>query len=89
MLVKMASDAGSTDNITVGGRIADNSSATPQTAVITGLTGSTSSSELVFSYDNLSDNVSLTNLLNLQTFDNYTITITSDNSSEFRIHTGE
>jgi hypothetical protein len=79
----------STDNITVDGRIADNSSATSQTAVITGLTGSTSSSELVFSYDNLSDNVSLTNLLNLQTFDNYTITITSDNSSVFRIHTGE
>jgi hypothetical protein len=78
--------AKSTDNITVDGRKADNSSETTQTAVITGLTGSTNSSELVFSYDNLSDNVSLTNLLNLKTFDTYTVTITSgDNSSVFDI----
>ena len=80
--------AKSTDNITVDGRKADNSSETTQTAVITGLTGSTNgSSELVFSYDNLSDNVSLTNLLNLKTFDTYTVTITSgDNSSVFDIY---
>ena len=77
----------STDNITVDGRKADNSSETTQTAVITGLTGSTSGSELVFSYDNLSDNVSLSNLLNLKTFDTYTVTITSgDNSSVFDIY---
>jgi hypothetical protein len=79
--------AESTDNITVDGRKADSSSETTQTAVITSLTGSTTSSNLVFSYDNLSDNVSLTNLLNLKTSDNYTITITSgDNSSVFNIY---
>jgi hypothetical protein len=76
----------STDNITVNGRQADNSSATAQTAVLTGLTGSTDNSgELTLSYDDLSGNVTLTNLLNLKTFGNYTITIFSDNSSVFNI----